>query len=242
MPWMPIAAPVLILARICKCALLLLLPMTVAYTAIRHGKERKLLRLAAIWGISLLVLISALAIGRQRLVLMTIHGREVRYVPASGNHPDVGLWAVTWPTHGSGPEWLSDDYESPLLKLYPKMWHSGQVYGRELMLAMLMVGLWVAVGEVCRRKISAIALTMMLSIGVLVLGQALNNYLVWDYDTFLLGIWSDSILLGLMFPLGSGPTALVFFLLALTVGASSWGAARVLREGTMQPTMRLSSA
>lgn len=140
-PWIPIAAPVYILALVPKCALWFLLPATVAFAAVRHGEQRKLVRLALVWGLALFVLISALALERQRLVLMTVHEREIRYVPASGNAPDVGLRYVTWPPTGAGVEWVSDDFESPLVKLYPKMWHSGQIYWHEILLAMLMVGL-----------------------------------------------------------------------------------------------------
>lgn len=226
-------APTLVLTFIAvlpKTLVLVFAPMTIAATASAHAVQRRLLQLGAVWAAALFVLISGLALARQPLVVLTAHEPSERYAPASGNHPDVGLWAVTWPPTGWGAQWMSDDYKSPLLIAYPRMWRSGQIYGRELLLAGIMVAGWLVIARLVRRRWLVAMLVVFFSVGILILADALNGYLIWDYDFFHLGIWSDSVLFdvySLVFPtVGS----LVSFTVALTIGLSSLLAMRLLRR------------
>ena len=205
-----------------KVACLILFPLCVFHLLSAFSKARRLLVVGVTWATMLVLLTTALAICRQPLVLLNAHNPSVRYVPGNGYSPDIGLRYVTPPGGmAGGAEWVSENPDNVVGEWYRKEWRSGRIYLREVALALLMAFGWIGIGRLFRNRMLLFIGVSLFTAGLLIAAQTVNHYLIWDYDIFLLGIWSDSLLMdmfSLVFPTGSSTVSFAF---AGTVGVGS---------------------
>jgi hypothetical protein len=217
-----------------KILAIILFGLTLAYTVQKHALAHKLFRLAVIWSIALLLLTSALAYFRQSI----LYGSDSSACYVYANEFNPGFECVSAP---EGQNWFfawgSNSQKNPV-ELYRKQWKSGMIFAHEAIFAILMAAFWALMGRFTAKRALLFILTGVSTFGLLIIAEIFGGLLVWDYDTFLLGIWSDSLLydmISLIYPCG---TSSVSFAFVSAVGLSSWLGLKLLRKASDEAPAR----